>query len=765
MNPQQLREAGDWINRAKEILGQGPTQNRNVGGYPKRAHRSTKEAVTELLSNLREGASQTQDQDTTKDDIRKVVFNAVDLLIEDKTAMSKKGRTKLEALKKFGDVLAEEFTAQSKKRGGLNSEWKERIDAAVQALRIEELEKKIHGQGDIAEEMLATTENQKAMVAVLSAVDPASLGKIDLDTAFGKFKNDVLSETLLAIADKNSPLKTGAELDRKAQFDPTLFSKLAGEVHPDVWNDKGARKRGLGPRVCQALWENGNYDQICDLIRHGVDTSLSARVTGGEQSTGLRVGIYSGFVQPIQHVASNLLRDVHLLDTNNPSLSRHAKGPAQGAKKIFDALEQKGTAITLTKWADVKGSEMIDEFTRNPGTIWGFKTIRMPYVQAAHEAQHHPEPLRMIELWEAVLESLSPDAYSRLLNDPDNAIDDFVNIGVAKIEKGLTDPRKKAKYADIAKDSKTFIDNFKWDAKAFLTEFAARMPKGTFADVAKDDSGAARKDAKGNEVTVSDVAGIVPGKFMGGLACKAGLWWAKKEGKPVYYCLDGINMDDVTNYKKVKNKAIEDFIAAGGQPSGAKGHDEVITMVELREILKNWEELEDTVKFVRKAQILKGNDLEKEVKAWQAKMKQANQEAGRAPAPPRAAFAKELKAIDPRLMAKLPKGPEGDKDARDIVRKSGYLLKVANSRPEIVLKYIMSRCKVLTDYDLIPIKLPEVAAKLAAATAEGDIPGLSVELRRQITRCNAKFQLPLKAALMRHPLLAKKTAGPRSVAS
>jgi hypothetical protein len=77
-----------------------------------------------------------------------------------------------------------------------------------------------------------------------------------------------------------------------------------------------------------------------------------------------------------------------------------------------------------------------------------------------------------------------------------------------------------------------------------------------------------------------------------------------------------------------------------------------------------------------------------------------------------------LNAIDASLMARLPNGPEGDMDARDIVRKSGYLLKVAKAHPEIVLKYIMSRCKVLTQYDLVPIELTQAAAALVTASQD-----------------------------------------------
>jgi len=485
LNP-QLREKGDWIEQTKKILGQGPSGNRDLGDRPDREHRSTKKAVRLLLSNLRTGAGKTKDKDTTEDDIRKVVFNAVDLLIEDKIVKSKKDKTKLEALKKFGDVLAQEFTAQSQKRDGLDSQWKKKIDEAVRALRIEELER-IHGEGGITEEMLGTKENQEALAAkpefggaILSAVDPAWLDNISLDTASAQFKNDVLSEALLAIAKKKSPLKTGGELDRKDQFDPTLFSKLAVQVDPDVWNDKAARKRGLGPRVCQTLWRNGNYDQICELIRHGVDTSLAARVMGGELGGA---GVYSGFVQPVQHIASNHIRDIALLEANDPSLPGYRRGPAQGAKKILQALDSKGTAVTLTKWSDVKNSEMIAEFQKNPGTIWGFEDVRIPYVQAAHETAEGLQPLRMMELWEAVMESLPAEAYNDMLDDPASAIDEFVKTGVEKIKDGLVsiDQKKKEKYALIARDSKTFIQNFERDAKAFLTEYAAQMPRGTFA--------------------------------------------------------------------------------------------------------------------------------------------------------------------------------------------------------------------------------------------------------------------------------------------
>ena len=61
-------------------------------------------------------------------------------------------------------------------------------------------------------------------------------------------------------------------------------------------------------------------------------------------------------------------------------------------------------------------------------------------------------------------------------------------------------------------------------------------------------------------------------KFMGSFACTAGLWRAKNEWKPTY-C-----MADVTDYKKVKNKAIEAYLAEEECQIVPILHREVVTM-------------------------------------------------------------------------------------------------------------------------------------------------------------------------------------------
>jgi hypothetical protein len=301
-----------------------------------------------------------------------------------------------------------------------------------------------------------------------------------------------------------------------------------------------------------------------------------------------------------------------------------------------------------------------------------------------------------------------------------------------------------------------------------------QIPKGSFARLSEDTKGSIRPKAtrrelyERDELAVSDVAGIHSDKYMSSFACKAGLWWAKNEGKPVYYCLLGVDMDDVANYKKIKNRAIEDFLADGGARNSTKPHREVVTMQELREILNNWDDFKGTVKFVQKGKLLKGDELDRDVAAWMSKIKAANQEAGRAPAPPKADFAMELAAIDPQLMGKLEtraaldgNPTETDHDARAIVRKSGYLIKIANARPEYVLKYIMSKCDVLAKYQLIPDGLPGAAAKLAKLASraslvdEGDLKQAAAALVEQLKLCPPRFRQPLSEAMVRYPLIER----------
>ena len=779
---------GDWLKQLKKILQLGADDNRDYGNDPKAEHRSTKTAVKLLLSNLRKGVGKMPDGNTNQNDKDMVVFKAVELLIRDKVAKSKEGKsktkkTKLEALAKFEDVLRQEFAAQANKKGALDNTWDAKIKEALEALRVEELDKLVlnkdqdeletmidansteprklrehcvrkmlasedgkkalalkshvsvnalnavrdpamsvdliaslnpsayggkefgsyvkslgNAKDDIladallalskrplptdktaekkakeqalaftnmaksmdpaefaklAKKILNSNEGKQALVdnpklggALFSSIDPDALQDFDFDVAFPNAKDDILGEALLTLSQKK-PVTNDGDSKPPANLDPKLFKLLATTVDAKVWNDKTATagvRKGLGARVSMELWNAGGYEQVCDLIKHGVDTSLPTRVT--EDVKGDREGFYSGFVQPTQHIISKYLRDVGRLEANDPSLEGVAKTKAEGAKKIFAALDSKekqveGTAKTLNKWSEVKGSEMIKAFEEKPGTIWGFEDVRMPYVQAGHESDKGSRPLRMWELWDAL--GVNAKSYGELLQDPEG----FANKKVQEAAQTIKNKEsKRVKYADI-KDLDAFVEEFKKEAKAVLLEFAAQLPKGTLADISKE-------------------AGFEEEKFLGGLACKAGLWWAKEQKEPVYYCLDGVDMKDVIDYKKLKNAAIDDFLA--GQSK--KKHDEVITMVEIREILKNWDDLkfknekgedEDVVKLVVKGKILTGDDLKDKVKQWKEDMEKVNKaKENRTPAPDFKTFTNELNKIDPGLLGLLTEKAKGN---------------------------------------------------------------------------------------------------------
>jgi hypothetical protein len=102
-----------------------------------------------------------------------------------------------------------------------------------------------------------------------------------------------------------------------------------------------------------------------------------------------------------------------------------------------------------------------------------------------------------------------------------------------------------------------------------------------------------------------------------------------------------------------------------------------------------------------------------------------------------------------------------DKDARDIVRKAGYLMKVANARPDYVVKYLMGKCDVLAIYNLIPEGLVTAAkefGQLAYADPPVDMSRLKGPLDKLVAtleRCAPAFRKPLAQSLAQHPLLVR----------
>ena len=607
----------------------------------------------------------------------------------------------------------------------------------------------------IRDEMLGSPEGLQALArrpsfggAVLAATDPDRLDRLNLDEAFGDAKDSVLGHAVIAATNKGTYMAgQGFQVTDRDKFcDSALLYKLAKQLGPGALNDRDRPGGALGARVYQKLFIDAKFDQVCELVDDGVDTKLTAPAQG---SGG---GLYSGFAQPLQHVCQKYLREIDLVD-HGKKAEVHPPFMVEGARKVLQKLGDK--AVTCTSYEQVKGSPMITAFQERPGTIWGFEDIRLPYVEAAHDTDKGAQPVRMMELWDAVRKILDSAPYEQMLGlatpeEFDQELEKLVQSAKSAVEKDLDTVRSAAKYHTVKAPGKRdeYMRRFEEDARTLLRSILTEMPVGTAVRPVP---------AKGGQKPFAEVAGVGAEKLMSGFACKAGLWWAKSQEKPVYYCLDGLEWDDVTNYKQLKNRAIEAALSGEGAP-----HHTVITIVEVREILKNWDEFRNTVKFSRKGQLLTPEEAEKEVQDCIKKMKAADTQAGRAPAPPMATFAGELDALDTALLPRLQAGLDGatenerkerDKDARDIVRKSNYFVKIAKTRQNVVLKYLISKCQVLIKYGLISDKIPDLATGFAQAKDE-QAKQIGAQLLAEVNKCHAKFRGALSTALKRHPVLA-----------
>jgi hypothetical protein len=368
------------------------------------------------------------------------------------------------------------------------------------------------------------------------------------------------------------------------------------------------------------------------------------------------------------------------------------KAKVAGAKLLLQALEGSNRSSIATSYETILDSPAIAMMKdkKNFGTIWGFEDVRLPYVQAAREATPHgSRPLRMWEMWKAIDFAINKDGYDRLLTDPDAAIPDYI----AKGRDALDDEIKKNPELYRGADVDEFKKNFEKQADTYLRHLAKRTPKGEFDTAEK--------------------SGLAATKLIGGLGCKAGLWWAKEQGEKVYYCLDGIRMEQAVDYKRQKNDAINNHLLLDG-----KLHLEVITFAEIREILKHWKGeppeggLSETVIFLRKGRTVPV----KEVEDWVEMMKSNDQKTTKRPAPRKEKLAAELKELSPHLL--------DDDDVTDsmglkMVIKSNTLLRVAKMKAEgPLLPYLRNKCELLYRFGVLPKGLAGAYEAMLAAKEE-----------------------------------------------
>jgi hypothetical protein len=553
--------------------------------------------------------------------------------------------------------------------------------------------------GEIIDKVL----NNQAMLTDVSN-DPELCGDlIMMAEKQGNLKADVLK----SLGTKTSPVAQRVLLEKtKGPVGDGATSRWMWDaVELEDWN---AKDKGIGAQVYNSLWNNGDYDQICKVIEKGVNPGQAHSLgqdTG--RGSGKKEGIWSGFIQPMEHLLGNYVRKVHQLEEDPNAFSGDDLKKVQGAQKVLKALE--GKSSILTDYKEIRDSKAMEAFNDKPGTIWGFEDVRLPYVQAAREKDKGNQPLRMWELWKAVEKALNQNGYDELLQNPDEAIKKFVEEGKKAVALEIKDSHA---YPNLKLDE--FLKEFELQATAYLKHVSEQIPKGQF--------------------DTAEISGMDPGKLMGGLGCKAGLWWAKesKPAKPVYYVIDGINLDEATDYKAWKNAKIKANLEQGGSK-----HFEVITFAEIREILKKWKDLKNTVVFIEKGNIV----AESRVLEWREMMLEKDKDAGKRPAPPPERFKGKLEALGGDVWTKIQGEPY---DAMKVTVKVDSLIRVAKmAKKDVLPKYLEQKCELLVRYKVLPQELAAAAKQVQEAKSDDKLRPAKVNFESLVRKTPPILQEPL----------------------
>lgn len=492
---------------------------------------------------------------------------------------------------------------------------------------------------DLAEPAQAAVSPQLALSALEDPAKAQALAQQD-ETAFVKS----LTNALTLRIDKHSPAELqltpakianlGKALGAKAAACATALLESMGNNAPandplfrwamdnaDVAHINGAAKeKGVAATTYDMLWRNGRADDIAQLVAAGWDTGQPKR--GGQG--------YSGFTMPIAHQAAGWL---HALDRTpeqlksaglsvpDEDLLKKPDGPQAWAERqamartVLGAIGKRDaqsggqTAIMLSSYEDVKKSPVMAQWKKQPGTFWGFENVRMPFVQHARESTTESGDkggdmvLRMMDMWTSLgklTARIKDPQYDELMKNPGPVIERLVR-------EALDAPEVKERATGGDND---YARQYEREVRSFLKRLAAERHI--------DDNEVI--EARGNNAT--------SGKYMGAQLCRHGLDWLKDNGKVLYYCLDGIAEEDFLSYRSVKYEQMRSA-QVQGKPPGA--HDKVITLVELRHIVRSWSSLRNTVRFTKLGQPIADQDAL--VARWARAIEQDKAGAGARPLP------------------------------------------------------------------------------------------------------------------------------------
>jgi hypothetical protein len=504
-----------------------------------------------------------------------------------------------------------------------------------------------------------------------------------------------------------------------ANLGPDIFNWIFKTVTVEAWNDT---TNELAARGINLLWVSGNYDLICDLLKAGVDCTLSAKAWDGVK----REGVWTGYVQPLTHVLGKYLKLVALLGTaKEKELKNLTK--VQGASKIIKVLGGlRNSPKILLNYTSIQSCQMITTFAEEPGTIWGFEDVRLPYVQAARDTAHGQQPLRMLDMWEVISLVLDPAVFVKLISHPQETIRKYVEQGAEQVRKGIKEGGEQ--YDGMILDR--YVPAFIQQCTSFLTFLSRRPPYAKFLDQPSE-------------------TGKYPGKLLPSYACKTGIWWALSTNTPLYYCLDGLNMEDAIKYKAFKTKEINAYLTALDTPIKdlltLRPFQDVITLAEVREILLNWNQVGKIVRFVEMGGILSPDETEQRVKGWQDKMQEIDIAA------PLREWRGQLDLVDQAMGLREDElfwaGVKGS-DLRDCVKESKILNLAATADAELLSQVLNEECPTLRAFALLPWVFAD-AFKAALDANDKTRPAALAYLREVLSLVCGGLRKPLGAAIDR----------------
>ena len=134
------------------------------------------------------------------------------------------------------------------------------------------------------------------------------------------------------------------DADAKTAEPSVLEDWVWAKADPTDWNK---RENGTSAQVFNSLWNARNFEQMAKLIGRKFDAG-QAHNTEKDEGRGSREGVWSGFVQPLEHLLGNYVKRVHLAgkpldklsDEDRAAIGEPSQALAARVEEVKKAAEQ-----------------------------------------------------------------------------------------------------------------------------------------------------------------------------------------------------------------------------------------------------------------------------------------------------------------------------------------------------------------------------------------------------------------------------------------